>query len=152
MSDFNCNKIRERFETYRKEIIEIQSAIALSNKLEEKSTSIGSVKAREIDVISSTELSARFEDLIIDAADIKMRMIKRMDALSDEKDALMNMIDLAPVRMHNELIYYYLNGESNRTVGAKTNKEPRALQKNRKKAFYIISKKLEVHNDKLSMD
>lgn len=135
--------LRDRFEKYRAANFELSNALRIAEGLKHKSLSLGSLKPREVDVVNSRDLSARYEDLIVDAADIERIMSDKIEALAAERETLMELIALAPADLGLVLIEYYINGRVNADLcELLTISDQRSVQKVKKKALIKIAERL----------
>lgn len=138
-----CEGLRMRFEAYKTASIELENALRIADRMRAEGLNLGSLKPREVDVVNSRDLSARYEDLIVGAADIERMMSDKIAELEEEQKQLKELIKLAPIDLGLVLTYYYINCNTNVDVcNILMISDQSSVNKMKKKAFQKIAERL----------
>lgn len=135
-------EIREKLDTYRRFKRELRIALQTLDELMSKATATGSLKPKDIDVINSLPLNARFEDKIIDKADLEAIVdfeIRRMMPLKQE---CMSLISHAPLRARLVLVMFYIDGLTLSQIADQIHLEVRSVKRIKSRGLKVIIKKM----------
>lgn len=135
-------QIRNKLNSYRDAIRDINAAVRQINELGDKSTATGSLAPKKDRVIASLPLQARFEDVVAYKADLERIVAEEVARLENDRKQIEHMIALVPSVMQRiVLTKFYLDGKTNNQVAEEMHYEVRGLQKIKSKAIRQIAKK-----------
>lgn len=137
-------EIREALDSYRKALRDIQNALDIIKMLEERSTANGSLAPKEVQVISSLPLSARFEMAIEEKLDLELIVTQEIRRLEDIKQDVINLISKASnLRGRIILTEFYLNGATNKDIAERLHySDVRVVCRIKNKAIKSIKRSL----------
>lgn len=137
------SEIRETLDTYRRALRDLQSAIKTVRELELRSTATGSLRPKEVDVLQSLPLSARFEDTVADKIDLETVITAEMINLERMRSEAMRLIDLIQNTKYKIImIEYYINGSTNSDIAKRLHYETKSINRMKRKAIKQICSKM----------
>lgn len=100
----NETQIKEALNEYKIAKRDLQAAINTIRELEAKSTATGSLAPKEVQIIASLPLSARFEQLIVDKVDLEAIVAEEQAYLEEARKNVMQLIELSANKTQRRLL------------------------------------------------
>jgi len=97
-------QVKEALNSYRIAKRDMRAALEAIKELEELSTATGSMAPKEVMVKTSLPLSARFEAIIEDKADLENIIAQERAYLEEAKETTLSMIELAGNRQQRRVL------------------------------------------------
>lgn len=133
------SEIRMKLDMYRKALRDMQSAIDTVRTLELRSTATGSLRPKEVDVLQSLPLSARFEEVIEDKVDLESVIAEELQNLETLRSEAMELINrISNTKYKVIMIEYYINGSTNFDIASRLHYDIKSINRIKRRAIKQI--------------
>ena len=131
--------VKEKLNAYRTAKRDLEHAIDTIRMLEERATATGSLAPKEVQVMSSLPLSARFESAVEEKIDLELIVTHEINRLESIRSDVIDLISKASsLRGRIILTEFYLNGASNRDIANRLHYDIRTVNRIKRKAIVQI--------------
>ena len=135
-------EVRETLTEYRSMKRGMIEAIQTISILSEKSTATGSMAPKEVQVISSLPLAARFEDVVLDKVNLESILATELDLLEQMKTEALDLILLLGNRKHKIIMLeYYIECKTNSEIARQLHYDLNSIKRIKRKAIKAIAEK-----------
>lgn len=138
-------QIKEQLNSYRIAKHDMRAALNAIKELEELSTATGSMAPKEVKVMTSLPLSARFEAIIEDKADLEKIIAQEQWYLEEAKELTLQLIVLVKNRQQRRVLTLrYIGDMRYETIAKMMNYSTQNIYKIHRKAIKTIKEYSEV--------